>query len=433
MSKLQSKEAYDAIIKARLILIVGQPFFGCLALHLNIEEVADPDKVNAIWGSPEAATMAVDGRTMYYAPKFVLSLKEPELVAVVAHETMHCCYRHMSRRGDRHPILFNMAGDYRINWDLKQAGFTLPWQGAAWNKGKMNPGQKGEHFHLLDPQFADMSTEEIYEKIYQDVPKMKISFGAGNDPGSMGTVTDAPGQGSGEGDKKDGQGQGPSTAAAKDAMDREWEATIRIAVNAAQRANAGKLPGYLERLVEHLQAPKVSWRDLLRQYIDQSMSKDHSWQRPNRRFVSSGTYLPGFVPDALHKLVAFVDCSGSISEEMLHEYVSEIAGALDQGTADELVVAYVDTDVRAVDEWLQGDLVKARVVAGGGTDFKTAMEWVREAHPDAQAGIFLTDMMTNSFGEDPGFPMLWAAFNVPASTLASYVPPFGSVIPVDTQ
>lgn len=414
---MTDKKALDAVIKARTVLIVTSPFFGCLALHLDLQEIEDPAK----YGGCE--TMAVDGYTMFYYPKFVLSLKDPELVAVVAHETMHCVYRHMTRRGTRHPKVYNWAGDYRINWDLKQAGFQLPGQPIPWDPKR---GSKDTHGHLLDPQFADMSSEEIYEKIYREVPKIKIGgmFGSGNDPaGGMGEVMDA---GSGDGDKK---GKGARDAAAQ-AAERDWEANIRVALNAAQRA--GTLPGYLERLVEQLKEPRVSWRDLTRQFIDNSMIKDHSWQRPNRRFVGQGMYLPGMISDALHKLVMVIDCSGSISEEMLHTYVSEVGGALDQGTTDELVVVYADTEVRHVDTFVSGDVVKAKVIAGGGTDFKDSFKWIVKNAPDAQAIVYLTDMMTCDFGEDPNIATMWCAY-ASRATLAQYKPSFGTVIVVDTE
>lgn len=424
MTEVRDQAAWDKIIKARTILVVTQPFFGCLSLHVELAEVPSLEWWKQHTGN-DSPTMCVDGFTMHYWPEFVHSMKEKEILGVVAHEIMHCVYRHMTRRGNRHPVVYNFAGDYRINWDLKEAGFELPGDAIAWNP-KADPKKDQKKGHLLDQRFKDMSTDEIYEIIYREIPKqkMEVMCGQGLDGmGACGAVIDAQGNG------KEGKDKASGAAAAQKA-EQEWEANVRIAVQAAQK-NAGKLPGYLERLVENLQAPRVSWREMTRQFIDNSMIKDHSWQRPNRRFAGSGLYLPGMISDALHKLVMLVDVSGSVSEEMMHEFVSEIGGALDEGTADEIVVIYVDTDVRAVDRFVHGDIVKARVVAGGGTDFKTAMDYVAKEHSDAQVGVFLTDMCTNSFGEDPGFPWLWGAY-CPKATLQHYNPPYGSVVQVST-
>ena len=55
------KNIPDKLIKARMNLLFDQPFFGTLAMRLQIEE-----KQN-MW----MPTMAVDGVHMFYDPKFV--------------------------------------------------------------------------------------------------------------------------------------------------------------------------------------------------------------------------------------------------------------------------------------------------------------------------------------------------------------------------
>ncbi len=111
------KKAKHAVTRARTVLLVSQPFYGTLALQLELVEVTDKSFVN---------TMAVDGRHLFYNPEFVLSLTEDELVGVNAHEVAHCAFQHMTRRGHRDPRLWNVAGDYAINADLLDAGFVLP-------------------------------------------------------------------------------------------------------------------------------------------------------------------------------------------------------------------------------------------------------------------------------------------------------------------
>lgn len=434
-----NRKAYDKVIRARTVLLVSQPFFGCLALHLNLQEVSDPKEVVAIWGERKDGkidgTMAVDGTTMYYFPDFVLRMSDQELTGVVAHEVMHCAFQHMTRRNHRDPYWWNVAGDYRINWDLKLGGFTLPGVPLPWNP--TNPSKdKG---HLLDKQFADMSSEEIYEAITKDMPKITIMMGGVGGKGgqngdkpfdttSCGVVLDA---GSGP-SEKDADGQALSARAKAEKVSREWEVTVRMAINVAQKNNAGQLPGHLERLVKQLKQPRVSWRDLTRQFIDQSMSKDYSWARPSRRGSQLGLITPGMISDALHHLVMVCDCSGSITDEMMRTYVSEVSGALDEGITDRLTVVYADDGVRQVDEFVQGDVVQCRTIGGGGTDFRDTFKWINENAPEASAVIYLTDMITTSFGEEPHCATLWAAY-LPQHYLNNIKVPFGTIVPVDTQ
>jgi predicted metal-dependent peptidase len=402
-----NEKARKAVIKARTALLIDQPFFGCLALHLALVEVLDPNDVD---------TMAVDGFYMYYHPPFVLGLSEVHLMGVVAHEVFHCCYKHFSRRGQRNPQVWNYAGDYVINADLKKANIKLP-----------EP-------HLYDAKYDGMGTEEVYARLEQQMAKMpkliinilggkgKGSKGDnGKDPTGCGGVIDA-----GSKNKKDMNGN----PLVPDKANRDWEANVRIAIGVARQKNAGRVPGYLERLVKELEKPKVNWKDQLRDFVDGNMTKEFSWSRPNRRALASGLLLPGMIPDALHHLVNLIDVSGSVSHELARSMVSESAGALDDGVCDRLTVAYFDTGIRTVDEFMRGDLVQAKTVDGGGTNYTQPLQWLSELG-DVSAAVMLTDMCPSTWQlEDPGVPLLWGAF-CPEQYLSTINVPFGRVIHVD--
>lgn len=393
MKQIKDKKAHDAMMRMRTHLIISQPFFGTLALHMGLVEVTDPAQCD---------TMAVDGRSIFYYPQFVLSLTEQELMGVGAHEVLHVAFQHMTRRGHRHPTVFNWAGDFVINSDLLKSGFTLPKQ------------------RLHDPKYDGMTTEEVYDRLWREVknkvPKAGSGRGKVDDKGGCGGVWDA------------APGHDKATA---DAVAREWETNVRMAVAVAKRSCAGKLPAYLERLVQDLEKPRINWRDQTRQWIDGFMSRDFSWHRPNRRFAAQGIYLPGYIPDALHHLVSFIDVSGSITNELQKAQVSEMAGALAEGVADRLTIAYFDTEVRHVDEFVPGDIVTCKTMGGGGTDFEPSFQWLIRNHPDASCCVYLTDMMPSHWNlTNPGIPVLWGCY-LPAHMMAHINPPFGQCIQID--
>lgn len=405
---MPDSKARKAIVRARTQLVVRESFFGTLAIHLLLVE------------RPGMGTASIDGVHLYYDPEFILGLDEETLVGVVAHEVMHCVYSHFSRRGHRDPQKFNIAGDFRINDDLKKVPFQLPWKPITLQE--LMAGKQG---HLYDPQFANMSTEEIYEKV-PDPPKQPSGGSDGNDPGGCGGVMDA---GSGPGDPDNDEGSQSKLSPAQVA--HEWQANVRMAVSVARANNAGQTPGYLERIVTQLKRPKVSWRDLLHQFIDHSMTIDYSYRRPNRRGLSSGLIMPGTVPDALHELVMIGDISGSISDEMMRSMVSECAGALEQGACDKLWIVYADDGVRHVDQFERGDIVTARSLGGGGTDFRDSFKWVAENTPETAAVIYLTDMETCSFGEEPQAPVFWGVYNS-EERMNSINPPFGTKVWIES-
>jgi predicted metal-dependent peptidase len=120
------------IQKARATLLLDHPFFGTLLFRLGARSRTSIE------------TMATDGVSLFFNPKFVETLSTAELIGTLAHETMHPALQHHTRRGSRNPKRWNMACDYAINPLLVEAGLTLPKD------------------VLLDHRFRGMSAERIY-------------------------------------------------------------------------------------------------------------------------------------------------------------------------------------------------------------------------------------------------------------------------------
>lgn len=398
--------AATMIVRARSALVTGNPFFGVLALHLDVSE--RPDITD---------TMATDGAALYYAAPFVESLTEAELLGVIAHEVLHCAYGHHVRLGARDPRRWNEAADYAINRDLRDAGFKLPDR------------------HLYDPAFDGMGAEEIYSARGKQSSKPAsqsgnpgqaqsasqsgngTQSGQGGAPtsGSVGTKG-GPGGANGQPAGAPSASQAgvhgiggvlPAVDAAKEA-DR-WQVLARQAINVA-RAQAGHLPGYLAGLVAALAAPAVDFRALLAEFIDSRMAFDFSFMRPNRRFAHLGIIIPGAISDGLSHVVFAVDTSGSMTQATLDAAISEIAGAMESGKFAKLTVLQADTRVCSVAEYVSGDDIEAKLCGGGGTDFRDTFRWIEANAPDASAIVYLTDLKVDHFGIEPTAPVLWAVY-----------------------
>lgn len=437
------------VAKARAQLVAGHPFYGVLALHLDMQ------------ATTEFPTMATDGRRLLVNESFADSLSDPELRGVLAHEVLHCAYSHHARRGARDPRGWNEAADYAINLDLTADGFKLP-EGA-----------------LLDSRYRGMSAESIYAARQLEQSKAQPQPGNGQpqagqgspqaggngsgqpqadqqdsgQPGAAGKPSGQPdgqggsaaGQASGSGNgQPDGNGQ-PSGGmgsdpgrcgqvidaapehdpAAQSEAAAEWSARAMQAAAIAKAQGAGRLPGGIARLVEELRRPAVDWREALRRFIDQSMSRDYSWSRPNRRHIAGGLYLPGMVSDACGRILVAVDTSGSIDRRVLAAFAAELQSILDDGCCDRLSVVYCDSEIAGHAEFERGDIIRLHPKGGGGTRFSPVMDWAT-MESDAACLVYLTDMICGDWGTDPGIPVVWAAYGT-----GGRVPPFGEVIPVD--
>jgi len=412
------QEAAREMLRARISLLSNHPFYGCLALHLELIE----------WKSKRNSTMCTDGRAIYYNPDFVMAQGERELVGVVAHEVGHCSYKHFARRNGRDPKLWNKAGDYVINGDLLAAGFKLP------------------ECRLYDKRFDGMYTEQVYNLLKDEQQKQggKGQKGQGG-PGQPGEdeaggggegdeQSDDPGGCGGVVDASPIEGDEDSPGQTVDDLSHEWDMIVRQGIAVARAQNAGKTPGYLERLVKLLNKPRITYEELLRNYLDHVMRHDTSWRRPNMRYATSGFIMPGRHGDAIRKLVLITDTSGSITPWMLNDMATKINAALEEGVVNELYVVHADAAVCHVDTYYPGDNIQLRLYGDGGTSFRPGFAWVKENAPDATAVLYLTDMFVYDFGDDPGIPVMWLVYGA-AEQFSGLVAkaPFGHGIYMDVQ
>jgi predicted metal-dependent peptidase len=75
-----------------------------------------------------------------------------------------------------------------------------------------------------------------------------------------------------------------------------------------------------------------------------------------------------------------------------------------------MTILHVDTEVAHVDEVSPDDeFPKTPVKGGGGTAFSPAFDYINEHHPDVEAAVYLTDLESHDFGDQPPYPVLWVS------------------------
>ena len=459
--------ALHKLTRARAALVVTQPFWGVLALNMKLIE------------EPGLGTMATDGKSIAYDPQFVLSLSDPELRGVIAHEVSHVAQLHHTRRGNRNPERWNQAADHAINPNLLAGGFKLPAGG------------------LNNPRFRNMGAEAIYAKLAQEEAKrqerqpQQQQGDASQD--QQGGQQDAPGQSQGQGQPQTGQGK-PSPASAKPqaspgagqpspgdagepssgqsqpgqepgkqpskpqqsgksigagkpgafgqvrdapggeagraAAEAKAQQNVRQAAMVAKAQGAGKLPGDIAELIAELDKPRVDWRATLRRFADKSAIRETSWNRPNRRFANSPFILPGKESVALSHLVAVIDTSGSVDSAALAAIGGELQAMLDKSACERLSVIFADSRVQRVEEAGAGDVLILNATGRGGTAFAPAFAWIADNASDAAAIVYLTDGDASDLNHltAPSAPVLWAMTSAHHPTM-----PFGECVPIDPE
>lgn len=362
-----NNEVAAQLTRARTGLVLDQPFYGMLALRLQLVE------------EPGIPTAAVDGKHIFYNPEFVAKQSPEETKTLLGHEVMHCVFEHIGRRGDREPRRWNQAGDFVINDVLVDSGFT-PIKGWLHNKA-----------------YAGMTTDHVYEML---PPNDGDGTGGAGDP------------------LDDCQDGAPDDAVLNNVG---WKiATVQAA--AAAKA-MGKLPGKLARFVDELTNPKVDWRAILQRFITETSKNDYSWTRPNKRFLAQGFVLPTLHSETMGEIVVAIDTSGSIDQATLNAFGSEIKAIVQSTRPSKTIVIYCDSEVNHVDEFGPNDDLQFKLHGGGGTAFAPPFQHVAENNITPVCLVYLTDGY-GSFPSAPDYPVLWCC-------TTDVVAPFGETIPIE--
>jgi predicted metal-dependent peptidase len=392
------REIREKLITARVGLLLRASFFGNLATRLKL--------VNADEWCPTAAT---DGRNFYYNSRFVDMLKPKEIEFLFGHEVLHCVYDHFGRRGDRDPQLFNIANDFCVNGDLKKHRVgefitTVPC--------------------LYDAKYEGMSSEEIYDILYENAEKIDIGSlidkmldehldGEGQD-----------GSGEGDGDEKSGKGSGRPKLSAEERQKIRDEIKEAVLAAAAASDGAGNLPAGVKRIIEDMTAPKMNWRELLRMQLESTIKSDYTWLRNSRRGWHMDAVMPGMKLDPMIDIAVSIDASGSMGERMLKDFLSEVGGIMEQFPAYRIHVLSFDTRVynpQQFDSENLDDITGYEIMGGGGTDFDCVFEYFKENEIEPKRHIMFTDGYPNgSWGDEQYCDTVFIMHGT-----TSIVPPFG--------
>jgi predicted metal-dependent peptidase len=378
----------NKLVAARTWLIIDKPFLGALVLRLPLVE-ADPG-----W----CPTTATDARSIFYNPDYIRSLSFEQTKFVLAHEALHCALSHFSRREHRHKHRWDLACDFAVN-PLLTADDLTPAPGA-----------------LFREAYRDMSAEEIYPYIQENDLGRTLDRHIFDLDGQLSSTRSRGGKGdAATGDSGDrdasGESQGgasppaPLSAPERDRLDRQWKQRLAAAAHHARKM--GKLSRSIARMVDLLLQPQLPWRQLLAQYMTQTRHDDYSFAHPSRR---EGTaILPGLHSRNVELVVA-LDTSGSITDEEMREFLSEINAI--KGQVGARITLHACDERLAEDgpwvfePWDEVGLPK-KFQGGGGTKFTPVFEWADEQDRPPNLLLYFTDAKGDFPEFEPSYPVLW--------------------------
>ena len=375
-----------------VVSIMGNPKYTALAgvLMIGNRNIVD---------DPTIPTACTNGRDEMYGREFVKQLNDAELRFLVLHEVYHKLFRHLTTwlhlyKQDAH--LANVACDHVINIKIIDDNAD----GFAAMTGVLEGG-------CYDRKYVGMDTAQVYNLLRED------------QEGDDGEQGEGQGEGQGGGDQGSDSLQQPfdqhDWESAKELSADEQRDLAREIDEAIRQGAlvAGKMGSGGDRDLHELLQPQINWREALREFVTSTCAgSDYStYSKPNRRYLSSGIYMPSGISEQVGELVVAIDTSGSIGQRELSAFLTEVKEICDTVKPDGVRLLYWDTRVcrdEKYDTHELDDIVSStKPEGGGGTDVECVTDYIRDNNINAQAAIVLTDGHLYGGWGQWGMPVLW--------------------------
>jgi predicted metal-dependent peptidase len=363
-------------------LLVREPFFGYLLLKLHFIE---DERINP-------PTMCVDGRSLWYHPDFVRDNSIDDLIVVLVHELLHCVLEHPKRCYGHIVQPSGWAADFVVNdYIVTKTPFTLPASG------------------LYDPQFHDMSYEEVYKILldrFNQLPKPTIEeYDAA--VAAFGNFI----EGITDDDKKDGISDGDF-----------WKSGITEAANLIKTTGRGVCEA-AEELIESTKPAQLPWEHLLQRFLSRQLSYRNNWNYPNKRYAHTGLFLPSKTGKGIDRLIVAIDTSISVTTEEFEHIIAEINKILLKLKPQKLTVIHCDSRIAAVEEFTYRDYPFNTAMKGRGcTEFKPVFDYIEEEGINPTCLVYFSDLEGSFNFDEPRYPVMWINTNYSNSKLEA---PFG--------
>ena len=316
----------------------------------------------------DCPTAKTDGFNKYYGRKFIEGLSDLELRALILHENLHVALNHISRfkkEYHKNPHNMNVCADYVVNDVIN---------------------------HLEDKDLCQLPEGCLYEEKYHNWSVNEILKDMEEQDNSDGNCSE-PTTNLDTLDEHDFEGGGQEMT-----PQEQKEMTQKIE-NALKEGSilAGKVGGKIPRAIDELFEPKLDWREMLREFISSTCNgnDDFTWRKFNKRMLPNDLYLPSTENESVGELVIACDTSGSIGQEELTSFATEVQSIVDTVTPDFIRILWWDYEVCSEQTFRPDQYQELhrllKVAGGGGTRLSCVSEYITKEKIKAEAIIVFTD------------------------------------------
>lgn len=392
-------------------------------------------------------------QTIHINPILFLSCTVAQQCFIIVHEIGHFAFQHFHRAeaylnkvisvSDKNGVRGNInlldiyyyACDFAINWIIKETFH---------NTGLVNcyPTRKNIPFPLDNKKYYGLSAEEIFEDLVKHIKTGNFEFvpadSYSNNLGSHNKNSTEPNVNS-QLIKIDNniyqtfdehRNFNSSNTQEDHAKEVEFKSALQNAFHSLQ--SRGNISKSLQILYNKLFLGSINWVDVLGSYIHRSLAivsgkVDYAWDRPNRRLIHTGIYLPSMISRQINVCIG-LDVSGSMLQ-VLDMAIPEILGLISQYSTSAYLIS-CDCEVKNIQQVssvYQLDL-QSFLVGGGGTSVTPIFEYIEE---ELEGKCDLVVIVTDGYIDEVDtkfsqYETIWLIINNP-----DFKPNFGSTIYLD--
>ena len=353
----RKKEIRQGLQRFKLDMMKFIPFYGDILMKVTVTE------------DEQIQTAQTDGREIRYNPAFFATLSEGERNYVLMHEVMHILLLHWKRHADRDAGLWNVACDFVVNQILDRMKWDTNRYRIAFSRPK-------EGCFLDDNNQWQRSAEEHYAEL------LKKNKGRKRLQGYKGEL----------------KGRAPGdllcTEVLSEGDTQLIEQSIRQLVRETIKRRGTGGSGYFPReLLLMGKSKRLPWNTLLYEFLQQREDEESSYLTPERKYIHMDLIIPGVgrTEDELEDIWAFVDSSGSISDDELGQFLTQLCRIAGEFHC-RFNIAYWDTEVTDVYRNVRREkIAECKPNHSGGTDINCVYKYIQANRIKPGVMLILTD------------------------------------------
>ena len=346
----------DLVAKTTKELILTEPFYGLFLIGINKKFT---DQIPTAGVSKHGI-----GMQLTINPEFYINLSNFHRIGLIKHELLHIAFGHLLMRDmyGNHK-LFNIAADLEINQyidinKLPEGGLLLS------SFPELNlPKKAGTkvYYNLLEQAQEDGTSPSLDNLMDKMDGESEYCHGTWNEFDELS-----------EPDKK--------------LMEKQVEHQLKQSAETTIKKQ-GDIPGEFKDIIErlfHIEPAKFDWKGYLKRFVGNSsvVYTKKLRRKYNKRYSGS----PGLKIKFKNHILVGVDTSGSVNNDELKEFFSELAHM--SKTGHKISVAQCDTSLRTVEEF--NPKKDWEIHGRGGTSFQPVIDHYNEKG-SYTALIYLTD------------------------------------------